>query len=120
MSEYQEKESQEEQTEIYLGDLKLMQACCCAVAGFYCPSVEDCFGAHCKGDFTCFGGEWMLCKKLDGANNEGGECCICLEAKIAMKKPKTVSCVGWLGKGHNLFAVERVFVLFLCAGLNTP
>ena len=120
MSEYEEKESQEEQTDLYLGDLKLFHACCCSVAGFYCPSFGECFGAHCKGDFTCFGGEWMLCKKLDGDSNEGGECCICLEAKIAMKKPKTVSCVVWVEKGATLYLPLKEFFFFFYAGLNNP
>ena len=120
MSEYEEKESQEEQTDLYLGDLKLLSACCCSVAGFYCPSFGECFGAHCKGDFTCFGGESMLCKKLDGDSNEGGECCICLEAKIVMKKPKTVSCVVWVEKGATLYLPLKEFFFYFYAGLNKP
>jgi hypothetical protein len=47
--QYVEKISSDEQTEIDMGDLKLISACCCTVNGLYCPSFKECFGGHGKG-----------------------------------------------------------------------
>ena len=87
----EDKLSTEEQTEVYMGDLRLVQACCCMVQGLYCPSFAKCFGCSMKGEMLCYGINAMCCKMVDSANNEDEECCILSEQKIVCKKPKTVS-----------------------------
>ena len=87
---YKETESSAEQTEIYMGDLKVVQALLCCATGFYCPSFKQCFGGHCEGEVTCMNIDLMLCKAMDSAANEDNECCILLNAKVACKKPQVV------------------------------
>jgi|TARA_B110000208_G_C11594487_1_gene367557 hypothetical protein len=84
-------ESTEEQTEVDMGDLRLLQGCCCMVAGLYTPSFRQCFGGSCKGEALCFGGESLCCKLTDSATNEDKECCILSEQKIVCKRPEVVS-----------------------------
>ena len=88
---YVEEQSIDEQTDIGMGDLKLITACCCTASGLYCPSFKQCFGGHSKGEVMCCGIEALFCKLLDTEKSEDGECCVLVEQKIVCKKPKTVS-----------------------------
>lgn len=84
-------ETSDEQTEIDMGDLKLLQACCCTVSGFYCPEFKKCFGGHAKGAMLCMGFETLCCKIQDANDENDNECCILQEAKCVAKKSLTVS-----------------------------
>ena len=90
------KESTAEQTDVDLGEMRLIQACCCMVQGLYCPSFSQCFGCSVKGEFLCFGLDVKACRIVDSTISEENECCILSEQKIVCKKPKTVRCTSTL------------------------
>ena len=84
-------ETSDEQTEIDMGDLKLISACCCTVSGFYCPEFKKCFGGHAKGAMFCMGFETLCCKMQTASEENDQQCCILQEARCVAKKSCTVS-----------------------------
>ena len=62
-------------TDVDVGELKIVSACCCAISSLF-TKFPDCCGCKSEGKFLCLQEEMICCKPISMANADNVRSCL--------------------------------------------